>query len=160
MRIFLLLVLPVLGGCNSCRSDDKGDKKLDESKMVGAADIRTYAKIANIEPKQLRCSTIGDSKAFTCRTSFTETEVQTLAVAWGLKPDDPKDATLQRGRKFGCEGFQEFQPDSGWKAWASTSKPEKLAGVEYARLYFRADTDKVCIEMEKIPPPPSASSSP
>jgi hypothetical protein len=121
--------------------------------MPGAADVRGFAKTAGIDPKQLRCASIGDSKAFTCRTGLTEGEVNQLATAWGLKPDDPKDIALMRGKKFGCEGFQEFNPDTGWKAWASTVKPEKLAGVEYARIYFRPDTDKVCIEMEKTPPP-------
>ena len=29
----------------------------------------------------------------------------------------------------------------------------------YTRLYFRSDTDKVCVEMEKTPPPPPAASS-
>lgn len=153
MRIWFL-VLFLVNGCNGCRGDEKGEKKLDETKMVGAADVRGFAKTAGIEPKQLRCAPVGDSKAFTCRTSLTETETQTLALAWGLKPDDPKDTALMRGKKFGCEGFQDFEPDVGWKAWASGAKPEKLAGIEYARLYFRADTDKVCIEMEKTPPPP------
>lgn len=159
MRIWLCtLALVFLNGCNTCGGkEDKEEKKLDETKMVGAADVRGFAKIAGIEPKQLRCSPVGDSKAFTCRTSFSETEVQTLALAWGLKVDDSKDTTLMRGRKFGCEGFQDFQPDTGWKAWASTAKPEKLAGVEYTRVYFRPDTDKVCIEMEKVAPPPSSS---
>ncbi len=155
MRRWLIAGTLVLAGCNSCRSgEDKSERKLDESKMPGAADVRMFAGMAGVDPKQLRCVNIGDSKAFTCRTGLSENEVNQLATSWGLKPDDPKDPTLMRGKKFGCEGFQEFQPETGWKAWASTSKPEKLAGMDYARVYFRADTDKVCIEMEKTPPPP------
>src|SRR5258708_5498951 len=117
MRSGILLLL-VFGGCNACRGGEKGEKKLDETKTPGAVDVRGFANTAGVEPKQLRCTNIGDSKAFTCRTSLTETETQQLATAWGLKPDDPKDATLMRGKKFGCEGFQDFQPDAGWKAWA------------------------------------------
>ena len=154
---WLFVFLACGAGCGTCKTEEdsqKGEKKLDESKMPGAADVRAFAKTAGIEPKQLRCANIGDSKAFTCRTGMSETEVTQLATSWGLKPDDPKDNALMRGKKFGCEGFNDFKPDTGWKAWASTAKPEKLAGVEYTRIYFRPDTDKVCIEMEKTPPPP------
>jgi hypothetical protein len=72
--------------------------------------------------------------------------------AWGLQVDDPKNQAQVRGKKYGCEGTQDFK-DVTFSAWASTEKPEKLPGMSYARLYHRADTDKVCIEMEKLGAP-------
>jgi len=148
MRYFALVLLC----CRSPSSEDN-QPKVDESKMPGASDVRAFAKNAGIEPKTLRCSSIGETTAFVCRTGFTEGEARKLADGWGLLPDDPKNLALLRGKKYGCEGLADFSEGTTYQAWASTEKPEKLAGMRYARIYHRADTDKVCIEMERLPPP-------
>lgn len=148
--VFLLL----LAACHSDEKDPGTTKEApkEESKGPGSAEVRAFAKNAGIDPRILKCSAIGETQAFVCRTNLPESDAAKLADAWGLVSDDPKNAALMRGKKYGCEGFADFK-DVTYKAWASKEKPEKLAGMNYARIYHRADTDKVCIEMEKLGAP-------
>jgi hypothetical protein len=148
MRVSWILFLA------ACRTQPSEENKPqpDESKMPGASEVRAFAKNAGVEPKSLRCHSIGETSAFFCRTSLGEGEVKKLADSWGLSLDDPKNQAQMRGRKYGCEGTQDFGEAVTWQAWASTEKPEKLADMRYARIYHRADTDKVCIEMDKLQP--------
>lgn len=120
--------------------------------MPGAAEVRAFAKAQGVDPASLRCASIGDSRAFTCRTELGEAEVDKLVSGWGLLPDDPRDAAIVRGKKFGCERFGDLSPDASgsYKSWGSKDRPPALGGMQYARLYFRPDFGRACIEMERV----------
>lgn len=155
-RWWILAACAALYGCGSCGGGDDGKKKgaLDESKMPGAGEVRAFAKAQGVEPAELRCAPIGDSQAFTCRFDLDEAQVGKLTSGWGLLADDPSDITILRGKKFGCERFGDFSPDASgsYKAWGSKENPPALGGMRYARVYYRPDFGRVCLEMERAAP--------
>jgi hypothetical protein len=147
------LLVGSIAGCGSCGGDESKKKStVDESKMPGASEVRALAKAQGVDPTEVRCAAIGDSQAFTCRTELEEAQVTKLVSGWGLLPDDPADITIMRGKKFGCERFGDFSPDASgsFKSWGSKDKPAAVGNMQYARLYYRSDFGRVCIEMERL----------
>ena len=153
VAIVALSALTARLGCGGCNGDEKKRHTLEESKMVGASEARALAKAQGVDPVELRCGAIGDSQAFTCRTDLGQTQVDKLVSGWTLSPDDPADLTIMRGKKFGCERFVEFSGDASapFKAWGSKEKPAAVGGMQYARIYYRGDIGRACVEMERLP---------